>query len=74
MTFKRKLVEIIVQSIRHTGDIFNALVGPRQVGKTTSAHHIVDALGWPVVIASADGPIPPGAEWIEQHWIRAERG
>ena len=48
------------------------LTGPRQVGKTTIAHQVMDKLPFPFIYASADSPLPPGAEWIETQWRRAE--
>lgn len=49
------------------------LAGPRQVGKTTIARQAVAACGLPHVYASADGPSPPGPEWIDHHWDAATR-
>ncbi len=47
------------------------VAGPRQVGKTTIARQAAEATGLPVHYASADGPAPPGAAWIEQQWDTA---
>jgi len=44
------------------------LAGPRQVGKTTLVQQVMEALDMPSHYASADGPVPPGAAWVEQHW------
>jgi predicted AAA+ superfamily ATPase len=49
------------------------LVGPRQTGKTTAASQVSAGWGGPVIRASADGPLPPGPDWIETHWERARR-
>jgi hypothetical protein len=32
----------------------------------------MDKLTFPCVYASADSPLPPGPEWIETQWRRAE--
>ncbi|MBM4200998.1 MAG: ATP-binding protein [Gammaproteobacteria bacterium] len=50
----------------------HVLVGARQVGKTTIARQVAVRLGGPVVFASADGPMPPGPEWIDTQWRVAE--
>jgi predicted AAA+ superfamily ATPase len=53
------------------------LAGPRQVGKTTIARAAATSSGLPYVYASADGPSPPGAPWIDHHWdvaVRESRG
>ncbi|HNY30998.1 MAG TPA: ATP-binding protein [Fibrobacteria bacterium] len=51
----------------------HAMVGPRQVGKSTASRQIAQALGWEVVMESADSPIALGPEWIRVQWERAER-
>lgn len=47
------------------------LAGPRQVGKTTIARQALQRLGRPAVYASADGPSPPDARWIDAQWDAA---
>ncbi len=51
--------------------VVQALIGPRQVGKTTLAKQLIDKLPFLSVYASADAPIPPGPEWIETQWSLA---
>ncbi len=68
MDFHRKIIDSISNSFKKTSDVFHVLIGPRQVGKTTAAEQLIQKLKWPYVIASADGPTPPGPEWIEQQW------
>ncbi len=46
----------------------HVVVGPRQVGKTTAVRQVCGHLDFPSHWASADSPVPPGAEWIESHW------
>ncbi len=45
-----------------------ALVGPRQVGKTTAARQLAAELELPVQFASADEPVAKDGHWIEQQW------
>ncbi len=52
--------------------VIQALVGPRQVGKTTLARQLIARLPFPSVYASADAPLPPGPEWVETQWRQAE--
>ncbi|MBI4745953.1 MAG: ATP-binding protein [Deltaproteobacteria bacterium] len=52
--------------------VFQALTGPRQVGKTTIAQQVIEALPFPSVYATADSPLPPGPEWIETNWRLAQ--
>lgn len=48
-----------------------AVVGPRQVGKTTLVRHVAEASGLPVRFASADEPTLRGREWLVQQWEAA---
>lgn len=52
--------------------VFQVLTGPRQVGKTTIAEQVMEALPFPSVYATADSPLPPGPEWIETNWRLAQ--
>ena len=70
--FKRAILDDLVTfSTRHP-TLMQALVGPRQVGKTTLARQLMAALAMPSVYASADAPLPPGPEWVETHWRQAQ--
>lgn len=44
------------------------VVGPRQVGKTTLVHQILDSISIPAHFVSADDVAAPGSAWIRQHW------
>ena len=68
MKFERALVANLEQELREEPRFLQIVIGPRQVGKTTAVAQVVARLGWPVVRASADEPIPPGPEWIETQW------
>ncbi|MBX3732947.1 MAG: ATP-binding protein [Verrucomicrobiae bacterium] len=47
------------------------VAGPRQVGKTTLVHQVVNETGVPVVFATADEPTLRGPQWIAQQWDAA---
>jgi predicted AAA+ superfamily ATPase len=70
--FKRSLVPLLVNELEKQQPVFQVLTGPRQVGKTTIAYQVMDQLPFPSLYASADSPLPPGPEWIETQWRRAE--
>ena len=72
MNFTRSLVPLLKTELVEQQPIFQVLTGPRQVGKTTIAHQVMDKLAFPSIYASADNPLPPGPEWIETQWRRAE--
>lgn len=54
------------------------LAGPRQVGKTTLARQVMDAVGVPAHFASADDPALREHGWLETQWeigrLRARNG
>jgi predicted AAA+ superfamily ATPase len=70
--FERSLVPLLVREFEKQQPVFQVLTGPRQVGKTTIAEQVMDKLPFPSVYACADSPLPPGPEWIETQWRRAE--
>jgi hypothetical protein len=70
--FERSLVPLLVGEFEKKQPVFQVLTGPRQVGKTTIARQVMDKLSFPFIYASADSPLPPGPEWIESQWRRAE--
>ena len=71
-TFERSLVPLLIRELEKRQPVFQVLTGPRQVGKTTIAHQVMDKLPLISIYASADSPLPPGTEWIETQWRRAE--
>ncbi len=71
MAFEREVVKALVRMIREGPPLIQALVGARQVGKTTAAEQAAGRLGFPQVFAAADTPLPPGPEWVESQWARA---
>jgi len=70
--FERSLVSVLLEEIQTPQPVFQVLTGPRQVGKTTIAHQVMDKLPFASVYASADSPLPPGMEWIETQWRRVQ--
>jgi len=72
VSFERPLVPRLLAFLPSHPGVIHALVGARQVGKTTIARQVMARIGGPAVYASADGPIPPGPEWIETQWRVAE--
>jgi uncharacterized protein len=71
-SFERSTAPLLVRELNEKQAVFQVLTGPRQVGKTTIAHQIMEKMSFPCIYASADSPLPPGPEWIETQWRRAE--
>lgn len=75
-TFERSIVDRLVTRLLEPRRFVQALVGPRQVGKTTAvgqAQQRLEASGLAVLFASGDRPLLPGAAWIDEQW-EAARG
>lgn len=72
--FKRAVAGEVRDGLVRFPQFVHVLVGPRQVGKTTAAEQVMAELGWPSHLASADAPLPPGPEWVETQWARAQAG
>ena len=70
--FTRSIVQTLVKVLKNRMPVFQALTGPRQVGKTTIADQVMKKLPFPSVYATADSPLPPGPEWIETNWRLAQ--
>lgn len=70
MSYERSLVASLGALLSRPTTVIHVLIGARQVGKTTIAHQIQDAISLPTIYASADSPLPLDAAWIETQWRR----
>ena len=69
--FERSIVTTLVNRLGSERRFLQALVGPRQVGKTTAvlqAGSRLEAAGVGFVFASGDEPLLPGPAWIDEQW------
>jgi uncharacterized protein len=70
-SYERPQAAILARRLAEPRRFIQAVVGPRQVGKTTMVEQVVARAGLPVRYASADEPTLRGADWIEQQWEAA---
>jgi uncharacterized protein len=68
MTYERAQLTTLLTRLAEPRRFIQVLAGPRQVGKTTLVEQAMGQLGRPHHYASADGPAPGDAIWIEQQW------
>lgn len=68
MHYKRPLLTTLRALFSRPTSVIHAMVGPRQVGKTTLARQIEDSIDFPFLYATADSPVPLDAAWIETQW------
>jgi predicted AAA+ superfamily ATPase len=66
--FKRPLYQILRDRIAEPRRFIQALMGPRQTGKTTLAQQVLAELEVPQHYATADEPVLKDSTWIEQQW------
>jgi uncharacterized protein len=67
-TYQRAVFDEIIERVEEPRRFIQVLAGPRQVGKTTLARQVMDAIGIPAHFASADAPDPEDIGWIYTQW------
>lgn len=76
--YRRPVYEAILGRAHEPRRFLQVLAGPRQVGKTTLARQVMDAVGVPAHSASADDPALREHGWLETQWeigrLRARNG
>ena len=66
--YRRPVYDEILERAHEPRRFLQVLAGPRQVGKTTLARQVMDAIGIPGHFASADAPDPEDIGWIYTQW------
>jgi len=66
--YRRPIYAEILERAHEPRQFLQVLAGPRQVGKTTLARQVMDAIGIPGHFASADAPDPEDIGWIYTQW------
>jgi predicted AAA+ superfamily ATPase len=69
--FLRQIASLLRARIREPRRFIQALIGPRQTGKTTLVHQIMSELQLASQYASADEPVLRDRAWIEEQWETA---
>ena len=68
MEIFRKFGEILESRLGEDLNFIQVVLGPRQVGKTTTLKQIVSRWSGPVHMVSADDVAPPSVDWIDLNW------
>ena len=66
--FLRPISATLLDRLNDKRRFIQALIGPRQTGKTTLAQQVLAKLHFPSHYASADEPVLRDRTWIEQQW------
>ena len=69
--FLRPIANTLSDRLNEPRRFIQVLIGPRQTGKTTTAHQILEKTNVPSHYASADEPVLKDRVWIEQQWESA---
>jgi predicted AAA+ superfamily ATPase len=76
--YRRPIYETVLARAHEPRRFLQVLAGPRQVGKTTLARQVMDAVGVPAHFASADDPALREHGWLDTQWeigrLRARNG
>lgn len=76
--YKRDIVSTIVSRLKEPRHLMQVIMGPRQVGKMTAIHQVLQEIGLESHYATADLPAPPATGWISQQWdltrLKLQRG
>ena len=64
--YMRPMYHTLWQRLQEPRSFIQILAGPRQVGKTTLGHQVMDDLTMPAHFASADDPGLQDTTWIQQ--------
>lgn len=70
---RNHLFDPLWNALHGTPNLMQAIVGPRQVGKTTLALQVIDKWQGPKIYETADEPDIPTLDWIRAHWERARK-
>jgi uncharacterized protein len=69
--FERTQAAMLRARLKETPRFIQIVAGPRQVGKTTLVQQVLTEIADRSLYVSADLPVAPTAQWIEQQWQRA---
>jgi uncharacterized protein len=72
-SYELQAVSELHHALTRPKNLIQILTGPRQVGKSTAALQLQHTWDGEVRYASADSPVPPGAEWVTHQWNLARR-
>ena len=71
MNYIREQYHTLKARIEEPRRFMQVLVGPRQVGKTTLVHQVVQAISLPHTVEVADAVEPKDSDWIRRVWESA---
>lgn len=70
-TIQRDFVGVLTKRLAEEEVLIQAVLGPRQVGKTTGIKQCLSAMKPPSLYVSADDLMSPDHHWLEAQWQKA---
>ena len=70
-TLRRYVVDLLIANLEEPKPLVQILVGPRQVGKTTSVKHLIKEWDARTHYISADNIVDDYGPWLEKQWQEA---
>lgn|GEM_PF-5078284 len=64
MSFARSLVDELALALQREPALLRLVAGRRRGGKTTAAEQLFERLGWFIVCAATEAPLP-GTNWVK---------
>jgi len=71
--FERPINRQILARLREPRRLIQVILGPRQVGKTTSIRQVLEAIDYPSHYVTADTATLQSAAWLDEQWTRARQ-
>lgn len=71
MEFERNIVSILAERVQEKTSPIQVVVGPRQTGKTTAVHQMLNHIDMPYHSVSADNQVSLTQVWLEAEWQKA---
>lgn len=69
--FRRNIFDTLTARLNEPRKFVQVIMGPRQVGKTTVVKQVLDNLGKPFLLLSADTVPSTSSTWISEQWAMA---
>lgn len=70
-SYRRPILRLLLDRLKEPRRFIQALVGPRQVGKTTLVRQALEDSSCAFHYSTADAPVPRDAAWLETQWEAA---
>lgn len=71
MEYKRSQYKQVTERLKESRLRLQVIIGPRQVGKSTLIHQVLDTINMPFDAYNADDVVNPGQTWLSMVWEKS---